>query len=160
MSLIKDLESLRYHITFSQGKETIDDAVETINRLQAQNEELARELRQTKYFYDSTKNEAHSYRLDIKKLKAEIDKYSQLQATLNMFWDVLLKCKIAKRKKYPTLEEFAEAIQEIRAEAKQEIVDALKDLPLFEVKPSHFAAVVTHEEIDNFLKEKVGEDNG
>ena len=50
--------------------------------------------------------------------KAELNKYDNIKALLDMFYNTLLKIGIAKGNDETfTLEEFAEAIQEIKAEA-------------------------------------------
>ena len=65
---------------------------------------------------------------EVCKLQAEKEKYRNIEATLNEFWDILLELQIAKRKEAPTLEEFAEALEEIRAEAVKEFAERLKGL--------------------------------
>ena len=56
----------------------------------------------------------------INRLQAENEKYEGIKEQLGVFWDLLLKLSIAKRKEKPTLEEFAEALQEHKAEAYKE----------------------------------------
>ncbi len=64
----------------------------------------------------------------INRQKAEIEKYEHIKTTINEFWDILLKLKMAKRKEKPTLEELAEAIEEIEFEAIKEFAEKVKDL--------------------------------
>lgn len=61
----------------------------------------------------------------INRLQAENEKYEGIKEQLGMFWDLLLKLSIAKRKEKPTLEEFAVALQEYKAEAVKEFADKL-----------------------------------
>ena len=91
----------------------------------------------------------------IKHQKAELDKYEQIKTTINRFWDMLLKLTIAKRKEPPTLEEFAEAIQEIEAEAYKECIEKLKEKYGYYDWESK-EIVYPEDDLDNFLKEMVG----
>ena len=88
------------------------------------------------------------------KAEAEIDKYKEIKATIDEFWDILLKCNIAKRKEKPTLEEFAEAISEIETEAIKEFAERLK-----EKYKKHFnrSYNLIYDSIDNLVKEMVGD---
>ena len=104
--------------------------------------------------FDVCKKE-YSDMFDIaQKQKAEIEKFENIKATINKFWDMLLKCKIAKRKDAPTLEEFAEVIGEIEADAIKEFAERLKEkragwgYPMF---------VLENDSIDNLVKEMVGD---
>ncbi len=81
----------------------------------------------TEYGCNIDAEELRNAALDlINRQKAEIEKYRHIKETLNEFWDILLRVKIAKRKEEPTLEEFAEAIQEIQAEAIKEFAERIK----------------------------------
>ena len=65
-------------------------------------------------------------KIKVKQQKAEIEKYDNIKTTIHKFWDILLKLSLAKRKEKPTLEEMAEAITEIEAEAIKEFAKRLK----------------------------------
>ena len=100
----------------------------------------------------------------INRQKAEIEKYKNIKATMDEFWDILLKIKFAKRKEKPTLEEFAEALEEIKAEAIKEFWDKLKDGASYCFtstggKEIYATRVYSIKEIDgdNLEKETVGE---
>ena len=90
-----------------------------------------------------------SYALDlINRLQAENEKYKGIKEQLGVFWDLLLKLSIAKRKEKPTLEEFAEAIQEIKAESIKDFARELMLIPRITVRK---------DEIKRLLNERVGE---
>jgi len=59
----------------------------------------------------------------INRQKAEIEKYENIKTTIHEFWDILLKIKLAKRKESPTLEELADALEEIKTEAIKEFAE-------------------------------------
>ena len=96
----------------------------------------------------------------VKSQQAEIERFEHIKATIDEFWDILLKFKVAKRKETPTLEEFAEAIQEIRDEAIKEFAERLKEksqrYPYYEYG---LIKAVPIDDIDNLAKEMVGENN-
>ena len=108
-----------------------------------------------------------------KNQKAEIEKFDNIKATINKFWDMLLKCKIAKRKDAPTLEEFAEVIGEIETDAIKEFAERLKPMMFgyydcleqsAKGRPYEGDTLMDYEVvdmvedcIDNLVKEMVGE---
>ncbi len=94
----------------------------------------------------------------INRQQAELDEYEKIKTTIDEFWEILLTLSIFKRKEKPTLEEFAEAIQEIKAEAYKEFAEKFKKKLSQKYTTSLWK--VYCEEIDNTLKELVGEDNG
>ena len=97
-------------------------------------------------------NELNALALDlINRLQAENEKYKGIKEQLGVFWNLLLKLSIAKRKEKPTLEEFAEAIQEIKAESIKDFARELMLIPRITVRK---------DEIKRLLNEKVGEDDG
>ena len=61
-----------------------------------------------------------------RKAAEEIEKYENIKATMDEFWDILLRIKMAKRKEKPTLEELAEALDELKAETIKEFWNELK----------------------------------
>ena len=95
----------------------------------------------------------------INRKTAEIEKYQHIKTTINEFWDILLKHKIAKRKEKPTLEEFAEAIGEIESEAIKEFAERLKEKMTLDggsLSHGHFKwGKFRDYEIDNLVKEMV-----
>ena len=97
----------------------------------------------------------------INRQKAEIEKYKNIKATMDEFWDILLKIKFAKRKEKPTLEELAEALEKIKAEAIKEFAERLK-IKLFKraleksnpnTYPNDLDSVEVGDTIDNLVKE-------
>ena len=85
---------------------------------------------------------------------AKIERFENIESTLNKFWDILLKYKIAKRKETPTLEEFAEAIQEIQDEAIKEFAERLKkELSVITANDGGFVPII----VDNLVAEMTGE---
>ena len=91
--------------------------------------------------------------------KAEIEKYENIKTTIDEFWDILLKIKIAKRKEKPTLEELAEAIEEIESEAIKEFAERLKELSYLPNLSLTNMEVVDISEIDNLVNEMTEGDN-
>ena len=81
-------------------------------------------------------------------LKAEVEKYENIKTTINEFWDILLRFKLAKRKEKPTLEEFADALEEIKNEAIKEFAERLKERHCGNTYP-----YVLLGDIDNLVKE-------
>ena len=98
------------------------DALDLIKRQQA-DVELYRE-RANKY-----EAEVEVLLEQTNRQKAEIERFEHIKATIDEFWDILLKCKIAKRKESPTLEEFAEAMQEMQSEAIKEFAERVTKKP-------------------------------
>ena len=92
----------------------------------------------------------------IDKLQAEIEKYENIKTTIDEFWDILLKIKMAKRKEKPTLEELAEAIEEIETEAikeyKEKVIEVLLGKSIF--------PVLVKNALNEVEKELVGDLNG
>ena len=94
---------------------------------------------------------------EVCKLQVEKEKYRNIEATLDEFWDILLELQIAKRKEAPTLEEFAEALEKIKAEAITEFWERLKQKKTIRVT-TNFGLRFSKEEIevkygDNLVKE-------
>ena len=112
-----------------------DIALDLINRQKAENSELVGK---------------------IDKLQAEIEKYENIKTTIDEFWDILLKIKMAKRKEKPTLEELAEAIEEIETEAikeyKEKVIEVLLGKSIF--------PVLVKNALNEVEKELVGDLNG
>ena len=98
----------------------------------------------------------------INRLQAELDEYKKIKTTINEFWEILLTLSLFKRKEKPTLEEFAEAIQEIKAEAYKECIEKAtnKILPMLTTATLEKKETICFclNKLDNLLKELVGED--
>ena len=96
------------------------------------------------------------------RLQAELDEYKKIKTTIDEFWEILLTLSLFKRKEKPTLEEFAEAIQEIKAEAYKECIEKAKNkiLPMLTTATLEEKETICFclDKLDNLLKELVGED--
>ena len=108
------------------------------------------------------------YALDlINRQKAEIEKYDQIKTLIERLWVVLSMLGKTKGKEKPTLEEFAEAIQEIEAEAKteayKEVFEKLNNKALvrkIKLFGNWFIVRgVTLHDINTLKKELVGDNN-
>ena len=88
---------------------TLGNALDLINRLQAD--------------LKIAENINHLQMEELQSKKAELDEYAKIKTTIDEFWEILLTLSLFKRKEKPTLEEFAEAIQEIKAEAYKEFAN-------------------------------------
>lgn len=62
----------------------------------------------------------------INRQKAEIEKYKNIKTTMDEFWDILLRCKVANRKEKPTLEELADSIHQIEVNAIKEFTSRIE----------------------------------
>lgn len=90
---------------------------------------------------------------------AELDEYEKIKTTIDEFWEILLTLSLFKRKEKPTLEEFAEAIQEIKAEAYKEFANWQEIKLANNPNISTVALQSIIKTNDNLLKELVGENN-
>lgn len=131
---------------------TISHTIDLINRLQAENKNLQERNVILRGLVDTQ--------------KAENERFGKIKKMLDMFWETLLKIGMAKRKEKPTLEEFAEALQEIQASAKaeayKECIEKVKEKSC-KLNMCHNDVVVktdyqiSDENLDNLLKELVGD---
>ena len=129
------------------------NALDLINRLQADCENY-------KQVAENQQKVTMDRGFEIKELKAELDEYAKIKTTIDEFWEILLTLSLCKRKEKPTLEEFAEAIQEIKAEAYKEFAERLhEELRIYGIKDKFNKSVFLNV-VDNAKKELVGEDNG
>ena len=123
----------QYYGTVMCTTELLSNALDLINRLQAENERLDKEVDRL--------SQCVLYK------NAELGEYEKIKTTIDEFWEILSTLSLCKRKEKPTLEEFAEAIQEIKAEAYKEFSERVKKLPYY---PSY---TNLHKAVDNLLKE-------
>ncbi len=63
---------------------------------------------------------------DFDRQKAEIEKYKNIKTTMDEFWDILLRCKVANRKEKPTIEELADSIHQIEVNAIKEFASRIE----------------------------------
>lgn len=124
------------------------NALDLINRLQAENERL-NEIVKTRHKVFETKCEK------LENSEAELDEYKKIKKTIDEFWEILLTLSLFKRKEKPTLEEFAEAIQEIKSEAYKEFAERLKNKGMAKYKTIDNEYLYEFDDIfiDNILKE-------
>ena len=115
---------------------------DVINLIKNQKTEIEKLTEQNHIFLDTIYDEQYK----ISELEKEIDRYKHIKATIDSFWETLLKLKIAKRKKSPTLEELAECISEIESEAVKEFAERLKD------NVKHQSSM-DFEDVDNLVQE-------
>ena len=113
----------------------VNVVLDIINSQKAEIERLQRNL-----------EEAH---IDIREHKAVVDKYKNIKTTMVEFWDILLRLQIAKRKEKPTLEELAEALDELKAEAINEFAERLTEKATSYMNEGS----VSVNDIDNLAKE-------
>lgn len=103
--------------------------------------------------FDLMRDEIIDLKNEINRLKEENEEYQKIKTTINEFWEILLTLSLFKRKEKPTLEEFAEAIQETKAEAYKEFAERLKE----NFEPLNSPLI--NNRIDNLLKEWAGDSN-
>ena len=101
------------------------------------------------------------YNIQVANQREQIDKYEPIKETLSVFWETMLSIGVEKRKEKPTLEEFAEAIQEIKAEAYKECIEKIKAKSKKEYLVYSGASLrtdytITNKQLDNLLNELVG----
>ena len=100
------------------------NALDLINRLKAEKEKCESQMKLLEAF-------VNDYKLAYEKAKAEIERYQDIESTIDKFWDGLLKLSMFKGKDKPTLEELLEYIEQVKVEAVQEKqVEIIKDLAL------------------------------
>lgn len=135
---------------------TVLEAFDEINRQKAEIEGL-------KSLREEWKNEAYKLadRADEltdenNKLKAEIERFKKIETAVNGFWDEIPKLAMVKNKKYPTLEELLEYIENLKNEAVKELVEKFKRK--CECIPQHhFTYEMVEYHIDKLVEETVGD---
>ncbi len=101
-------------------------------------------------------------KIKVKEQKAEIEKYQHIEKTVKDFWSGLKELSAFKDLQEPTLTELLEYIEQTNAEAIKEFAERLKkstfdcDVSLGYGNGCYVKAVTTIE-IDNLVKEMVGE---
>lgn len=121
-------------------------ALDLINRLQAENERL--------------QNRVDEYNIQVANQREQIEKYEPIKETLCVLWENMLSISVARGKEKPTLEELAEAVDYIKAEAYREFAERLKEKMVkhnFKYADTLFSAnVATAPMVNNLLKEMEG----
>lgn len=128
---------------FSKSRE---NALALINRQQAEIERL--------------QSSVDRYSIQVANQREQIEKYDPIKETLCTLWETMLSIGVAKRKEKPTLEELAEAVDQIKVEAIKEFAERLKaTFPDREDKRCTLDDCYTLDLIDSIAEEMVGVEN-
>lgn len=94
----------------------------------------------------------------INRQKAEIERFKKIETAVNGFWDEIPKLAMVKNKKYPTLEELLEYIENLKNEAIKEFAERLRTEMWQDWNEcSETIYCVDMKDVDNLVKEMVGD---
>lgn len=118
-----------------------------INRLQEENERL--------------QDRIDRYNVQVANQREMIEKYEPIKEILCTLWETMSSIGVVKGKEKPTLEELAEAIDQIKTSAYKEFAERLESIMYekyqkYDEQPYPIATISI---IDNLLKEMTGEQN-
>lgn len=125
--LTEDLEYARYHCTSNKGKDAINDALDLINRQQAENDNWEKQFRILDVECSRLEKKTEEQQAEIERLKNANDSFTDIG-------------KLYSEIKAEAIKEFAERLKERRG----------VNFP--------FTRTVFVEDIDNLVKEMVGEE--
>lgn len=141
--IVKALECFRHRILNSRlaekvtGREmmSIVNALDLINRLQAENEKNENIIRLADKTIETAnaeierlQNRVDEYNIQVVNQREQIEKYEPIKETLCVLWENMLSISVVRGKEKPTLEELAEAVDYIKAEAYKEVEDKITEL--------------------------------
>ena len=122
----------------------LENALDLINRLQAENKRLGKEVNLVSIQFQDLQERYEEAQAEIERLNAEnMLTISERNAFRTSFYDVLKQLKIAK----------SEAVKEFTKRLKEFMHNKFKDLDEYEFE------YITERDIDNLVKEMVGDDN-
>ena len=159
--LTEDLEYARYHCTSNKGKDAINDAIDLINRQQAENDNLEKQFRILDVECSRLEKKTEEQQAEIERLKKQdvtAEKIIREQGgTILTLKDENSRlfdrnCELSEKGEKAVI-----ACIAARNEAIKEFAERLKDDMVPNIDDSYIESFV-EEYIDNLVKEKVGEE--
>lgn len=156
--ITSELEYARYHCTSTKGKMAINDAIDLINRLQAEIEnyshnvkQLASDIRNYQIELQAMRNSANSFK---SKYKSAVDTAKELQT--------VIKEKDAEIKRLTTIAKLgnmrADDYRAMRDKCKTARAEAIKEFAEGLIEKAYSDGKYEYRfYVENFLKEKLGE---
>lgn len=108
---------------FDRQNAEIEGLQNELSVVKLKNSDLQSTYQALKIDLESMRSAANSYKMHYEEALTEIEKYKNIKTTMDEFWDILLKCKVANRKEKPTLEELADSIHQIEVNAIKEFAE-------------------------------------